>query len=451
MTKGDGNGKKGALRYLAIPFVAAALGVGAWGISQGQGEQGESPQTKIARALANWPDKESATAEQNRPVKEFTLEVRAIQHELAPGMRVQAWAFGFPGQPATVPGPVLKVQQGDLVRVTFKNTHDQPHTIHFHGVTSLSQAMDGAPHTSKMVMPGESFTYEFVATNPGSHMYHCHVQTNLHMDMGMYGALVVEPAKPLVKADVEQILILDEWDSRQNPKASKHVSNPNYFLVNGKSFPATQDIVLPEGKIGLIRLINAGYQGHSMHMHGHSFLVVAKDGYPLPEPYFADTLPIMPGERYDIVVRGRKGDFPFHDHVVSDVTNNGVYPGGMLLMMKGTPDPQASVANHTEQAAAQTGAAPVTPAKVPQVTISNFAFGPAEIRVKAGTTVTWTNKDSVAHTVTAGTPGQAVKPLFDSGLLDPGQKFEYRFAKPGEYLYYCGPHTFMTGKIIVVP
>lgn len=241
-------------------------------------------------------------------VREFTLEVHETMSEITPGVRVKQWAFGFPGQPPSVPGPELRVKVGDLVRITLRNTTDRAHSIHLHGITSLAQGMDGVPHTSQAVLPGQSFSYAFVATDAGTHMYHCHVETNLHLDMGMYGALIVEPRdKPIWAKD--HVLMLDEWDSHQDPDVIPHRTNPNYFLVNGRSYPLIPDLQIPQGEVHLIRLLNIGQEVHSMHLHGMTFLVVAKDGQDLPLPYRADTVLIAPGERYDLLVKGRTAPF----------------------------------------------------------------------------------------------------------------------------------------------
>lgn len=79
------------------------------------------------------------------------------------------------------------------------------------------------------------------------------------------------------------------------------------------------------------------------------------------------------------------------------------------------------------------------------VRIANLAFGPREIRVRAGTRVRWTNGDQVQHSVTAADGS------FDSGLIDPGRSFEHVFERPGTYAYRCTPHPFMTGQVVVEP
>ena len=92
----------------------------------------------------------------------------------------------------------------------------------------------------------------------------------------------------------------------------------------------------------------------------------------------------------------------------------------------------SSVSVNAQQAAATSG-----------VTIDNFSFGPPTLTVAAGTTVTWTNRDDIPHTVvsTEGT--------FKSKAVDTDEKFSYKFAKPGTYTYFCSIHPKMTGKVVV--
>jgi plastocyanin len=96
---------------------------------------------------------------------------------------------------------------------------------------------------------------------------------------------------------------------------------------------------------------------------------------------------------------------------------------------------------------AGSSSAPAVPVAGNAVTIMNFAFAPAALTVKAGTTVTWTNKDSDAHTVTSQGSGG---PL-GSAALATGQSYSYTFAKPGTYSYLCTIHPFMTATVTVTP
>jgi FtsP/CotA-like multicopper oxidase with cupredoxin domain len=118
---------------------------------------------------------------------------------------------------------------------------------------------------------------------------------------------------------------------------------PHYdtFMINGKSFPDTKPVFITTGETIRVRLINAGQLIHTMHLHGHHFLVTHKDGYPLPAGarYYADTLMVAPGERYDIYITGdNPGIWDFHDHGGSwgagaYADSDHAFPGGMGTML----------------------------------------------------------------------------------------------------------------------
>ena len=78
-----------------------------------------------------------------------------------------------------------------------------------------------------------------------------------------------------------------------------------------------------------------------------------------------------------------------------------------------------------------------------EVKIDNFSFGPATVTVPAGTTVTWTNRDDIPHTVVSDDK------VFKSKVMDTDEKFSFTFAKPGTYSYFCSVHPKMTGKVVV--
>ena len=101
--------------------------------------------------------------------------------------------------------------------------------------------------------------------------------------------------------------------------------------------------------------------------------------------------------------------------------------------------PSGAGASQGSPTTATTGAAAA------KVTIANFVFAPNELVITAGATVTWVNTDDIAHTVTS----QAAPPLFDSRTLHTDDKFSFEFKTPGIYDYFCKPHPYMTGKVIV--
>jgi FtsP/CotA-like multicopper oxidase with cupredoxin domain len=144
--------------------------------------------------------------EDGKKIKIFRLTVKDLEFEISPGKKVQAFAFN-----GTVPGPTVRVTEGDRIRVILTNDTKDEHTIHIHGQLK-PLVMDGVPYLSQQpVEKGESFTYEFTVKQSGTTWYHCHVDSAHHVDMGMYGAFIVDPKKEKLKFDREYTLILDEW------------------------------------------------------------------------------------------------------------------------------------------------------------------------------------------------------------------------------------------------
>ncbi|HWI62591.1 MAG TPA: multicopper oxidase domain-containing protein [Symbiobacteriaceae bacterium] len=269
--------------------------------------------------------------EEKDGVKHFYLWLEEKEHEILKDVKVPVWAFN-----GTLPGPEIRVKEGDRVAVHFRNTASQPHSIHFHGQLGLSQQMDGVPATSATVNPNKEFTYEFIAESTGTMMYHCHVATFNHVDMGMYGALIVEPKDEKKTWDKEYTFILDDWAvGTMDPFATVTKRDYNYFTVNGKSFPETVPV---EGKVGekvKVRFINMGYRAFSIHSHGYGGLITHLDGFPVPQPYQRDIFTVSPGERMDVVITLREGIYPWHDHQLENVLNNGEYLGGATFLVIG--------------------------------------------------------------------------------------------------------------------
>ena len=124
-------------------------------------------------------------------------------------------------------------------------------------------------------MPGETYVYEFEAERAGTFMYHCHVDSYRHIDMGMYGGIVIEP-KGQKTWDQEYIVDPGRLGHRMsNPMALNYEPDHNHFIVNGKAFPAAPTLPIKVGEATLVRLINAGYNNYAMHLHGPHFEVVA--------------------------------------------------------------------------------------------------------------------------------------------------------------------------------
>lgn len=317
--------------------------------------------------------------------KEFEFFIDIVQHEIVPEMKVHTLAFN--GQ---VPGPEIRVQQGDHVRVVFKNKTELNHTIHRYGL-HVPWRMDGVPYVTQMpVMPGQEFVYEFDAEPYGTHFYHCHWGTLLHMQSGMFGSVIIEnPDDPIRKEfpyereytliysvhdvnfmrlelnamlermkerrylikkgrfDKERFAVFDSKEEFLesiekgykppyvvNRRAPSELAQPSWFTVNGKSYSSTPNLYIKEGETIRVRLINAGTEEHYLHLHGHDFWLVCDDGLPVPQSWQMNTLRLSPGKTLDIIIEGKnRGLWTFHDHDTRRVTNNGLYPGGNLLVL----------------------------------------------------------------------------------------------------------------------
>ena len=238
-------------------------------------------------------------------VKVFELEAKVVQWEVAPGHVYEAWTYN-----ATVPGPEIRMTQGETVKVRLTNHLPESTSIHFHGVEVDDNKQDGVTFvTQDPIKPGETYTYTLTPINSGSHMYHSHHAADAQVPLGLLGAFIVEPKDPasvpaFYAHDKEYTEILTD--------------GPLGFGINGKGFPATAPIVANRGEKTLVRFMNEGLIIHPMHLHGHRMLVVAKDGNFLPAPYEADTLNVAPGERYDVIVTSiHPGVWAFHCHILT--------------------------------------------------------------------------------------------------------------------------------------
>ena len=235
-------------------------------------------------------------------VKVYELTVREIQWEVAPGQTVKAMAYND-----QVPGPQIRVREGDRVRVILKNELTQSTAMHFHGL-ELPNEVDGVPFiTQPVIKPGESRTMEFTVPdgNAGSHMYHSHHNAATQVGLGLLGAFIVEPRTPrrIERVDREFVFILND--------------GAHGYTVNGKSFPATDPLTAKLGEKIRIRYMNEGMMIHPMHLHGMHMTVIDKDGWAQPQPWKCDTLNIAPGERWDVIVSCDKpGTWAFHCHIL---------------------------------------------------------------------------------------------------------------------------------------
>lgn len=319
--------------------------------------------------------------------------------DIAPGIQPGMWVFApktrgmstknfvsIEANPLLrAPSPVIRVEQGDTVWLQLENSHYFPHTIHLHGVDhafvdSSGEGNDGVPQTSEgMVLPGQSRTYEIKPRVAGTFFYHCHVQTHMHLAMGLAGMFIVEENKPnnwlqtfnigagqvrhpsqssLAEFDSEYDLhyhamdkqlhnIIQEFNDprliarKMNREYNIQDSTEDYYTLNGRSFPYTirESLIIaePNQKIK-IRMLNSSGEMLAVHIHGHKAKITHYDGVehnPVAQ-ITRDVYDLAPAQRIDMVINTTddgfnsygEGIWLFHDHREKGITTDGMNPGG---------------------------------------------------------------------------------------------------------------------------
>ena len=322
-------------------------------------------------------------------------------YDIAPGIQPGIWVFApkligmavenFETQEARyslkLPSPAIRVEQGDVVKITLENTHYMPHTLHLHGadhgfIDNTGEGNDGVPLTSELpILPGQSRTYNLTPRKAGTMFYHCHVQPHVHVQMGLQGLFIIEENRPnnnlqtmnlgagkvrapsqslkesydseydLHYLDLDKELgarIQDNNDPRlitQSMHRDYDITDANvdFFTLNGRSFPYTfreSLIVSREGEKAKLRVVNGGSKGIALHTHGHKFTVIERDGVKLPKSNQApqDVLWMATSQRYDLdlsfindgTLTYGPGIWLYHDHQNKGTTTDGIGPGGNI-------------------------------------------------------------------------------------------------------------------------
>lgn len=220
------------------------------------------------------------------------------------------WAYG-----GTVPGPEIRVRQGDRVNRRLVNGLDQPTTIHWHGVR-IANAMDGVPGlTQEAVAPGGSFDYGFEVPDAGTYWYHPHNRTWEQLARGLYGALVVEEPEP-PEVDRDLVLLIDDWRLAEDGTIHEsfgmmhdwaHAGRlGNWATVNGRGAHAetvreNERLRFRLGNAATARVFPLRFTGLAAHL-------VALDGMPLAMPAPVETLTLAPAQRADVIADVTAGE-----------------------------------------------------------------------------------------------------------------------------------------------
>lgn len=306
----------------------------------------------------------------------FDLTASAGYVSLPDGGSVYAWGYTT-GAQMQLPGPTLIVTEGATVTITLTNELPAaagPVSIVFPGnpVTATTGGVPGA--LAREAAPGGSVTYTFTAEQPGTYQYHSGTRPDLQVEMGLYGALIVEPATPAAGCtqsaydhsgtcfDREYLFLLSEIDLDVHRAAEAAAAGPGpitlgagqyrseYWLLNGRAAPdtltAAGDGLLPTqpynclprmhpGEKVLLRVVGAGRELHPFHTHGNHARVLARDGRLLVSE--ADpsalagpllfTIPSVPGQTTDAIFQwtGQDLGWDIYGHAPGDALQPNEY------------------------------------------------------------------------------------------------------------------------------
>jgi nitrite reductase (NO-forming) len=317
------SGKRWRLPALVGIVLAALLIVGLFAYQQQAGRSNtvqsnnSRPVTQVAPPAHPTYNAQAPATPQGSTVN-LKLTVKEVLLSIAPGVAYHAWTFN-----GTVPGPVLRVRQGQLVHFTLVNDGTMPHSIDFHAAQA-PWSIDYQP-----IAPGKSFSFTWRADYPGVFLYHCGSPVTIyHMANGMYGTIIVDPARGWAPAQ-EFVLVQSEFYTYKLADGSYSVDpnkltagNPDYVVFNGyanqyKDHPLT----VKAGQRIRIFVVNAGPTLFSaFHIIGAIFSDTYADGNPANHMVGDQTVTIPPGGGTVVELTiPQPGLYPFVTHSFASV------------------------------------------------------------------------------------------------------------------------------------
>ena len=280
-------------------------------------------------------------------IKEFIIPITHDTVEIAKGVKYEGWTFG-----GTVPGPVIRVREGDLVRIKVVNKAPMPHSIDFHA------ARIPANIAYRMINPGDTISFEFTARDPGAYMVHCGTPpVTMHVMQGMYFAIIVDPRDGWgTKADKEFVLVQSEFYAKKDSAtgavharlAGRDGEERELRRVQRPRRASTRKTPLKVDVGDRVRLfvVNAGPSFNSdFHIVGAVFDRVYPDGNPdhVLEGVQTYMVPAGGGAVFETVFdknASGEGLYPFVTHSFADAEK-----GAVGIIQVGTPKQFATMSH----------------------------------------------------------------------------------------------------------
>lgn len=407
----------------------------------------------------------------------FEVVENVVEIDPEAGVEYETWGYRLVGDGPDVhigtPGPMIRGRVGDILRFTItnpaENTH--PHNVDFHAVTGQG---GGAEATT--VAPGETTTIEARLLYPGLYMYHCaYGDVPLHISHGMFGGILVDPAEQLPEVDHEWYVVQSEYYTDadepglvETDRQAITDEEPRFVVFNGArgALVGENALSMQVGERARFYFVNAGLNlTANFHPIGSHWDTVYQEASLLSPPIRGSQTTVVPAGGGTVVEM--IGQVPstiiLVDHALTRTFDKGAvgqvvvegeanpeifeHLDGAAEEATETPDENdATTGGDTVEVGILVGSGDIQPLDAPD------EFGEAEtpgdysvnvLEIAVGTTVTWTNEDSIIHTVTA------VDESFDSGFMREGDTWSHTFDEPGEFEYLCTPHPWMRAKVVV--
>ena len=244
----------------------------------------------------------SELSEQNGTIQEVDIIADESVLEIFEGHLTAVWTYN-----GTVPGPEIRIQKGDTLRIHFTNNLPQESTLHFHGIR-VPNTMDGVPDvTQKPVQAGDSFVYTFTPKDAGTFWFHPHKNTSEQLERGLYGTIIVED-EHTGQYSQDAVWVVDDWLLEETYQINPHFVTQHDLTHDGRwgnvitVNSSTEEIlsVYPGERIRL-RLVNVSNgRVYSLHFGGLPAYGIAVDGMYVKEVFNADGFVLAPGNRIDV-------------------------------------------------------------------------------------------------------------------------------------------------------
>jgi FtsP/CotA-like multicopper oxidase with cupredoxin domain len=237
--------------------------------------------------------------ENGRTVREFRLTAGTSTLQLNSAVTFNTWNVN-----GRVPGPTLRVKEGERVRILFLNQGGHSHSLHFHGIHRAE--VDGI----RPVRHGSAAVYEFDAEPFGVHLYHCHIEpVTRHVGKGLYGMFIIDPPNPRPPAD-EMVLVMGGYDVNEDSRNELYAFNglPHYYMMH--PIQIYQHQLIRAYVLNMIELDPAV----SFHLHANMFQVY-RTGRTLKPNEETDVITMGTAERHILEFSFRyPGKYMFHPH-----------------------------------------------------------------------------------------------------------------------------------------